>query len=489
MLFHLRANKQKLMQAYLLNKTKSKRMSYQDKFVVQILVFSFVIIDALAFNLHYSILGYGAAIISIGALCFLLLGKQVLGLCILLALSVLYLGELAYLNSIEYGAYSQRYFGMSIFTILWVLTVLALLLLNNALRNRFFLLTLGYVACLSVLGWFHSGAESLYGPALFSDLSACATIIFAILAWQALPPATSGFLLTLLLRASVAQVLLMIILKGYTLYDIHTQYLALGAWASILPVVLLLHILCRPSTEVYIYAFLIGFVMLSGQYPLLGKNIVLFSIIFLWYCVAALSRLKMIHLIQLSIVLLAVGYLFFFANSEFSSNQSPTTHARVDQLRSVLESDMTDFVSAKTSGSNAIAELVTIYSNHRSHFLPLLLGSGLGSGISDAQGWLSVYAGAGGYPAISASYDFFYKMHTGLADVFLKSGVLGVFLLILLCLRHHLIVGAAILLYAFLFLNAFKETFLVVFLLLRFRDLMTSKRFKQRLPSGLIQPA
>ncbi|MDE3004276.1 MAG: hypothetical protein OXU33_09355 [Gemmatimonadota bacterium] len=173
-------------------------------------------------------------------------------------------------------------------------------------------------------------------------------------------------------------------------------------------------------------------------------------------------------------ILAAVGVQGLVYSAEATLPEGSLLASKLRQVLSLLTIVDLHFVaSARSSLGNLTGEAVTLVGYWVSHPGAALFGGGMGAGIPDLYGYLSPWAGAGGYALEDAARNEFLRFHLPVFEIALKAGALGVFFY--LRLLHRLTVeGGAVGFLAFILLAAVltnnKEMMLLTILCLLVRS-------------------
>lgn len=173
-------------------------------------------------------------------------------------------------------------------------------------------------------------------------------------------------------------------------------------------------------------------VLLSGEYFIGVKLIIMFFILFVW-CI--FSKYKSISALSIAIILFIIFYdpIYHTITNYFSDT---IISDKISQAFSILEvSDYHYLISQKTSAGNILAEAITLLSNITQNPLKYILGVGMGGGISDFNYLLSKFAGQGGYAFIDSYQNYFHRMHLPIFEITIKAGLLGAILYLFIIIK------------------------------------------------------
>lgn len=102
----------------------------------------------------------------------------------------------------------------------------------------------------------------------------------------------------------------------------------------------------------------------------------------------------------------------------------PVSAYKIEQVTSLTKvSKYSLIMSSHTSAGNIISEFDNIFKQRNKFYL--LVGKGLGGGISDLNGHLMQFAGTGGYSPLDKLRDNYFKMHLPASEIIVKFGILG----------------------------------------------------------------
>lgn len=102
----------------------------------------------------------------------------------------------------------------------------------------------------------------------------------------------------------------------------------------------------------------------------------------------------------------------------------PVSTYKINQVTSLTNvSKYNMIMSSHTSAGNIISEFDNIFKQRNKYHL--IVGKGLGGGISDLNGHLMQFAGTGGYSPLDKLRDNYFKMHLPASEIIVKFGILG----------------------------------------------------------------
>ena len=176
------------------------------------------------------------------------------------------------------------------------------------------------------------------------------------------------------------------------------------------------------------------FLLVSGKVFMGSKSIILILLLILWLAFSSWKILAYTILIIISFLFIMSPIVDWVLNN--FSNDLMVSY-KFTQILNVFELvDIKTIAESRTSMGNIVAEAVTIMNYMIQHPLFFLTGKGFGGGVTDTNGYLSDYVGAGmGYADIELVRNQFRRMHLPLFEIVVKAGVIGVFLYLRLLIK------------------------------------------------------
>lgn len=244
------------------------------------------------------------------------------------------------------------------------------------------------------------------------------------------------------------------------------SYVLSNSFMYILPVLLVFLRKEFSKIEYLIYASIFIFALVKGSYFLSAKNILTVIFVLTWIALNS-KKSKGIYMSILVILIFSIIPVFNFFIYYY---QGTFIAFKFSQILDVfLVSDVTSLASKETSMGNFIAETVTLIGYLTDNLVFLFIGKGFGAGIPDLYGYLASWAGNSGYAEHDLIRNDFHKLHLPILEVFLKTGLLGIFFYLYMVSSLFFSKNKYSLFYLIMVLTAFyitKEHFLLTLVLL-----------------------
>lgn len=261
-------------------------------------------------------------------------------------------------------------------------------------------------------------------------------------------------------------ILMSILLNKYTGQEGGYGYYVLSnTFYYILPVLLIFLRKEFSKLPYLIYCSIFIFALIKGVYFISGKNIMIILFVLVWLLLNAKNK-GLYLLVSITTLIFFVPIFKYFI--EFYSG----TYIAF-KFSQILDLALTDEImllaSKKSSMGNIIAESITLLGHFYDNIFMFFTGKGFGGGLPDVYGYLRVLAGKSGYAAHDLLRNDFHKLHLPVFEIFLKTGLLGLFFYMYIVFKNFLSDDKYSLFYLIMLLTTFyvsKEHFLLTLLFL-----------------------
>lgn len=248
------------------------------------------------------------------------------------------------------------------------------------------------------------------------------------------------------------------------------SFVIINAYGYIIPIFLLLFNRYFTKKQFIFSIIIIGYLVITSNLFISGKLIIIFIILGFWLIFKSIKH-PIIIVPSIIIILFYANIMFVYLIDYFWGNTISNKFSQV--YISFIHFDIHEIATYHTSIGNIAGEGITIFSYMLNNIEVFFFGKGFGGGVPDLFGYLSPWAGKGGYSVAAAYHNNFYRMHLPIYDIFIKSGIFGLGFYIVLLIRSFIAKSNVsfiyfILLFAFFYIS--KEMLLLTLLFMKLSE-------------------
>lgn len=346
-----------------------------------------------------------------------------LGLRNLIFLTLVSFGKWVYIDDVLAASFlTKKFAGVSIVLYLFVLYILPIV--RSIRYNRYFVIfmvvTLLYSICLLA-------SSSVYMDNFLADVK---TLVFLFLFLAVAQVLSSNEIHEVVIAAidiSMAMLLCASIFRLRFEYGSGHEYLPINSLTFFLPIFIVSPLLDIMNVSIIrkilwsvasLYVLLTDDVFISGKFVALSVLAIILLIL--------KPKKRIISVVSVFIIVVALPLVKVI---------DPISAYKIEQVTSLTSvSKYNIIMSSHTSAGNIISEFDNIFKQRNKFYL--MVGKGLGGGISDLNGYLKQFAGTGGYSPLDKLRDNYFKMHLPASEIIVKFGLLGFIFYIVFLSRY-----------------------------------------------------
>ncbi|MDB4180551.1 hypothetical protein N9754_05000, partial [Flavobacteriaceae bacterium] len=232
----------------------------------------------------------------------------------------------------------------------------------------------------------------------------------------------------------------------------YNTYLLINSFTYILPIALIVMKKEFGKYQYYLLCLITLFFLINGNFFLSAKQIIIFVFLCVWYSYNN-KRFRVLNFLLLAGLYFSSELIFTFFINYFEGDFIAFKFSQIFDLFS--SSEVRSLAYSRTSMGNLIAEAITLFNYSLNEPFIFLFGKGFGAGIPDLYGYLGPWAGESGYALQDLSRNDFHKLHLPIYEIFLKSGLLGLFAYTYLLVKLFFVNEKYSVIYLILFLTVF----------------------------------
>ncbi len=356
-----------------------------------------------------------AIYVLIGQILFLLIlpvFSMKLGLKSLIFLTLISYGKWVYLGDNIAGSFlTTKLAGVSIVLYLFVLYIIPYLFCVK--YNKVFII---FSVLLLIWSIFLVANSSVYLDNFLADVKTLVFVFVFLAVAQVLSSKEIRDLVIAGIDISLVMLLSASIFRLRFEYGSGHEYLPINSLSFFLPIFIVTPILNIGNVSLarrILWSVSSLFILLTDDVFISGKFLALTVLVLLLLILKPKKRLiSFVSVLMLVIALPLVTVI------------DPVSTYKIEQVTSLSNvSKYSLIMSSHTSAGNIISEFDNIFKQRNKFYL--LVGKGLGGGISDLNGHLMQFAGTGGYSPLDKLRDNYFKMHLPASEIIVKFGILG----------------------------------------------------------------
>lgn len=356
-----------------------------------------------------------AIYVLIGQILFLLIlpvFSMKLGLKSLIFLTLISYGKWVYIGDNISGSFlTTKFAGISIVLYLFVLYIIPYLL-----RVRYDKIFIIFSVLLLIWSIFLLANSSVYLDNFIADFKTLVFVFVFLAVAQVLSSKEIWDLVIAGIDISLVMLLGSSIFRLRFEYGLGHEYLPINSLSFFLPIFIVSPILNIGNVGLarrILWSVSSLFILLTDDVFISGKFLALTVLALILLILKPKKRF--VSFVSVLIMVIALPLVKVI---------DPVSTYKIEQVTSLSNvSKYSLIMSSHTSAGNIISEFDNIFKQPNKFYL--LVGKGLGGGISDLNGHLIQFAGTGGYSPLDKLRDNYFKMHLPASEIIVKFGILG----------------------------------------------------------------
>lgn len=335
-----------------------------------------------------------------------------LGLKNLIFLTLISYGKWVYIGDNLAGSFlTTKYAGISIVLYLFILYIIPYF--HSIKFNKIFII---FSVLLLIWSIFLVANSSVYLDNFLADVKTLVFVFVFLAVAQILSSKEIRDLVIAGIDISLVMLLSASIFRLRFEYGLGHEYLPINSLSFFLPIFIVTPILNIRNVSLarrLLWSVSSLFILLTDDVFISGKFLAL--TVFALILLILKPKKRFISFVSVLMVVLALPLIKVI---------DPVSNYKIEQVTSLTNVSKYNLImSSHTSAGNIISEFDNIFKQRNKFYL--MVGKGLGGGISDLNGYLMQFAGTGGYSPLDKLRDNYFKMHLPASEILVKFGILG----------------------------------------------------------------